>query len=67
VAWELKNEGETSRLKLCWQESGGPPVELPEHKGFGSALIERAFNDEVGFAQFDFHSQGLTRVLEVAI
>jgi PAS domain S-box-containing protein len=29
------------RLALRWQERGGPPVDPPTHKGFGSRLIER--------------------------
>jgi len=28
------------RLSLRWQERGGPPVDPPKHKGFGSRLIE---------------------------
>ncbi len=28
-------------VKLTWRESGGPPVQPPTRKGFGSTLIER--------------------------
>lgn len=27
-------------LRLSWQESGGPPVAVPESRGFGSAVLE---------------------------
>jgi PAS domain S-box-containing protein len=40
VAWELSED--PRRLIFRWQERGGPPVEPPKHKGFGSNLIERA-------------------------
>ena len=30
-------------LDLHWQESGGPPVVEPPHRGFGSRLIQQAF------------------------
>jgi two-component sensor histidine kinase len=32
---------------LRWQESGGPPVKPPSHKGFGSRLIERGLAQEL--------------------
>jgi two-component sensor histidine kinase len=31
-----------------WQESGGPLVEPPQRKGFGSRLIERSFTESFG-------------------
>jgi two-component sensor histidine kinase len=31
---------EASKLKLVWQERGGPPVTPPERSGFGRAMIE---------------------------
>jgi two-component sensor histidine kinase len=34
---------EANRVRLVWQETGGPLVEHPTTKGFGSVLIERAF------------------------
>jgi two-component sensor histidine kinase len=34
---------EADRVRLVWEETGGPPVEHPTKKGFGSVLIERAF------------------------
>ncbi|HKR87561.1 MAG TPA: sensor histidine kinase [Phenylobacterium sp.] len=31
--------------RICWSESGGPPVSAPTRKGFGSRLIGRAMHD----------------------
>ncbi len=35
-------------LKLRWEEVGGPPVEQPLRRGFGSRMIERALAAELG-------------------
>lgn len=35
-------------VHLVWQESGGPQVEQPTHKGFGSKLITQGLSFEVG-------------------
>jgi PAS domain S-box-containing protein len=42
LTWELVD---TNTLRLRWQESGGPPVLPPKHKGFGSILIEHTFEE----------------------
>jgi len=35
-------------LELEWRESNGPPVAPPEHRGFGSRLLERGLATELG-------------------
>ncbi|WP_026617605.1 PAS domain S-box protein [Ensifer aridi] len=35
-------------LRIRWQETGGPRVEPPTSRGFGSRLLERALTREVG-------------------
>ena len=30
------------RLILCWREMGGPAVQMPTHRGFGTRVIESA-------------------------
>jgi two-component sensor histidine kinase len=63
IAWErLKN----NRVKLCWQESGGPAVKPPERTGFGSLLIGHALHGEAG-AHLDFAPGGVTCTLEIAL
>ena len=52
---------------VTWQESGGPPVKPPEHKGFGSLLIERVVEAELGAARFDFRPQGVTCTFEISL
>jgi two-component sensor histidine kinase len=36
------------RLHLIWRECGGPPVEPPSRRGFGSRLIERGLAADLG-------------------
>ncbi|MEX2165871.1 MAG: sensor histidine kinase [Methyloceanibacter sp.] len=38
IDWQFCEEA--SKLKLTWQEKGGPPVSPPERSGFGRAMIE---------------------------
>ncbi|WP_181832877.1 sensor histidine kinase [Bosea caraganae] len=43
VSWRIDDMEGERQLRLRWQESGGPPVEPPKRRGFGSRLIERTF------------------------
>jgi two-component sensor histidine kinase len=53
------------KVKLYWRETGGPPVEKPQHAGFGSTLIEKGFAAQVGgSATLRFEPDGLTCALE---
>jgi two-component system, chemotaxis family, CheB/CheR fusion protein len=67
VQWELLQGAKLNRVKLCWCERGGPPVKPPEHKGFGSLLLERALEGGLGVARLDYAPQGLICTLEVAL
>ena len=67
VEWELLQGAPLNRLKLCWREAGGPSVKPPEHKGFGSLLLERALEGGLGVARLDYAAQGLISTLEVAL
>lgn len=41
ITWTLTGAaGDEERLRLRWQERGGPPVEPPRRQGFGTRLIE---------------------------
>ena len=43
VQWNVVETGDEAgpALSISWTESGGPPVEVPEHRGFGSVVTER--------------------------
>ena len=53
--------------RLCWQESGGPAVSEPAHKGFGSLLLERVFTGELGVAHCEFPPEGVTCTLDIVL
>lgn len=65
VAWELLPYTKPARVKLHWKERGGPPVKPPEHKGFGSRLLQHALGGDP--PQMDFDPRGLECVLEVML
>ncbi len=57
VSWE---RGASGDLEFEWIERGGPRVELPTRRGFGSTLIERALAFETGGeARLNFRPSGL--------
>lgn len=41
---------EEKKIRLVWVEQGGPPVQAPIRRGFGTRLIERSFADQLGSA-----------------
>jgi len=45
VGWRPATDG---GVELSWTETGGPLVEQPKRRGFGSTLIERALSMETG-------------------
>jgi two-component sensor histidine kinase len=45
LSWRIGAQG---FIELNWQESGGPAVVPPRHRGFGSRLLERGLPVELG-------------------
>jgi two-component sensor histidine kinase/PAS domain-containing protein len=55
--WKCTHDG---TLALQWQESGGPLVEPPKRKGFGSLLVLKTLEHELGgHAHTDFAREGV--------
>lgn len=49
------------RFKLHWKESGGPAVQAPSRKSFGSRLIEQALPGQLsGEARLKFEPEGVS-------
>ncbi len=48
VTWSQIKDAQGDRLTIIWEENGGPPVELPTTKGFGSELIAAAIDANLG-------------------
>jgi two-component sensor histidine kinase len=48
IKWKVERSSGADRLRLRWTESGGPPVQKPQRKGFGSLMIERGLTHDLG-------------------
>jgi two-component sensor histidine kinase len=60
LSWQIEPADEGRRVRLQWQERGGPPVTAPQVTGFGTQLIRRAFGFELdGTADLAFEPEGL--------
>lgn len=61
VQWSLDETDGTRAVALRWEERGGPPVSPPRTRGFGTRLIERASEFELGGkAELSFEPEGCT-------
>jgi two-component sensor histidine kinase len=65
VAWRATGQG---RELLEWEETGGPPVEPPSRRGFGSELIEKVLAAELrGEVRLEFPPQGARCLMDMAL
>ncbi|MGH6894964.1 MAG: sensor histidine kinase [Geminicoccaceae bacterium] len=48
VAWEVEDRGAERYLMLHWAELGGPEVQEPQRRGFGSTLLEQGIISTLG-------------------
>lgn len=68
VAWTVAPGGNGDRLRLTWRETGGPPVQPPPRRGFGSRLIERGLAAEMGGeVRLEFAAEGLVCVVDAPL
>lgn len=67
ITWRL-GPGDPQRFQLRWAESGGPPVEPPNRRGFGSILVERGLaRDLAGEAHLSFARDGLVYTIDAPL
>jgi CheY-like chemotaxis protein len=55
IRWTVSGD----RLRLEWGEHGGPPVQVPVKRGFGTHLIEQTVKGEGGSAHMTVEADGL--------
>jgi two-component sensor histidine kinase len=48
IEWGKTEDGSPAKLRMVWMELGGPLVQSPIRRGFGSALIEQSIMYELG-------------------
>lgn len=68
IAWECTMREGENRLELLWQESGGPEVQPPQRKGFGSRLLERGLKHDLnGDVSWVFDTAGVSYRVSLAL
>lgn len=66
IEWTFEATPEGPRLMLHWREKGGPPVEPPSRKGFGSRMIEHGLAHELqGSVELDYPSDGAVCTMNI--
>ncbi len=59
IDWDLCENGQ--RLRFRWMESGGPPVKAPDHRGFGTRLLQRGLAHELrATVNLEFATSGVS-------
>jgi two-component system, chemotaxis family, CheB/CheR fusion protein len=62
ISWKVQESSNPGRqISFHWHEQGGPEVKPPQHRGFGTKLIERACEYELdGQVELRFGREGLS-------
>ncbi|MEZ0170753.1 CHASE domain-containing protein [Microvirga sp. TS319] len=67
ITWKVTGNG-SPRLHLVWREEGGPPVQAPRRRGFGTRLIERSLASELnGTAEITFTPTGVVCTVDAPL
>ncbi|WP_234023033.1 AAA family ATPase [Sorangium cellulosum] len=68
VTWNVSTQAHEPLLRLEWQEANGPPVRPPRRKGFGSRLIERDLQRQLGReVRIEFLPEGVRCVMHLPL
>ena len=65
IAWTVDEE--TQRLRLTWTEMGGPAVEAPTRRSFGTRMMGSLGQQLNGTVQLDYLPSGFVYVLDVPL
>ncbi|MGZ5863687.1 MAG: sensor histidine kinase [Methyloceanibacter sp.] len=64
VHWRFNDDA--SKLKLVWEERGGPPVTVPERSGFGRTMVERVVGQALeSDVKLSFAARGVRCVIVI--
>jgi two-component sensor histidine kinase len=68
IRWALDRSKTSPHLHLRWEESGGPPVQAPKRRGFGTRLIERSLAlDLEGDVEIRFDPTGVVCTVDAPL
>jgi two-component sensor histidine kinase len=60
LKWDVRRTADGRWLHLEWREFGGPPVETPQRRGFGSTLLQRVLPLQCNASvEIDYSPEGL--------
>jgi two-component sensor histidine kinase len=54
-------------VAISWRETGGPPVQAPTRRGFGTRLLATALQAQGGEVRSEFAPDGFAAELEMPI
>ncbi|MBF5080119.1 HWE histidine kinase domain-containing protein (plasmid) [Paracoccus marcusii] len=66
ITWSIEKGIEEDSLRMCWTESGGPPVQQPSGRGFGSRLISMGLIG-TGGVELGYNQTGLLASMEAPL
>jgi two-component sensor histidine kinase len=64
ATFRIRRERRPAQVRFTWQETGGPPVAVPQRKGFGSLLIASSSQGE---SAVDYRPDGVRCLLHLDI
>lgn len=68
VTWRVRRDAGGRKLHLRWVERGGPPVQTPQQRGFGSTLLERVLTMQANAeVKITYNKQGLAFRMSVPL
>ncbi len=68
LRWTIADCDTEDHVHVIWREHGGPKVEPPRNKGFGTRLIERGLGSRGSTGvRFDFAEEGLVCAFEIGL
>ena len=67
INWQTASTSGARRLRLCWEESGGPPVREPTKHGFGSRLLRSLAADMNAEVELHYPASGVVCTIDAAL
>jgi PAS domain S-box-containing protein len=68
ISWTVASTEDPPRLRMRWEEHGGPPVAPPHRQGFGTRLIARGLASELsGEVSLSYEPGGVVCLIDVPV
>jgi two-component sensor histidine kinase len=67
IEWQIANASGAPRLRLRWEETGGPPVQEPTKQGFGSRLLRSVSEDLDAQVELRYPSTGVVCTIDAGL